>query len=134
MLNCIALTARLVADPVLRHTPSGKATTTFPVACERNYKKPGEERQTDFLDVVCWQHNAEFVCQYFTKGKMIAIRGRLETRFYEDKEGRRRKVYEIIADDLSFAESKGSQRPAGQGAAPDIGGYTEIDDSEDVPF
>lgn len=151
MLNVVAVMGRLVADPELRKTPNSVSTTTFTIACERNYVKPGAERQTDFLDIVAWRSSAEFVCKYFRKGQLIAVNGSLQTRTYEDKEGKKRKVYEIVADSLNFADSKGSsgggggnyaaaaparlaeEEPAAYSSgAPDD--FAVIDDSEDLPF
>ncbi len=115
MLNVIAVMGRLVADPELRQTPNGISTTTFAIACDRNFVKAGTERQTDFLDIVTWRSSAEFACKYFKKGQLIAVNGSLQTRTYEDKEGKKRKVYEIVADNLHFADSKGG---GGQGLHP----------------
>lgn len=152
MLNVIAVMGRLVADPELRKTPNGVSTTTFTIACDRSYVKPGAERQTDFLDVVAWRNSAEFACKYFRKGQLVAVNGSLQTRTYEDKNGNKRKVYEIVADNLHFADSK----PSGQGgysgggsqsagssmaSAPsvaasdaDVEDFIAIDDSSDLPF
>ena len=150
MLNSIAVMGRLVADPELRRTTNGISTTTFTIACERSYVKPGAERQTDFLDIVAWRNSAEFVCKYFRKGQLIAVNGTLQTRTYEDKEGKKRKVYEIVADNLHFADSKGSsgggQSPASLPArsseptepvaysSGEPEDFAIIDDSEDLPF
>lgn len=154
MLNVIAVMGRLVADPELRKTPNGVSTTTFTIACERSFVKAGTERQTDFLDIVAWRNSAEFVCKYFRKGQLIAVNGSLQTRTYEDREGKKRKVYEIVADNLHFADSKGSggggggsyasqdmaaaprslpqEETAYSAGAPDD--FAVIDDSEDLPF
>lgn len=150
MLNVVAIMGRLVADPELRKTPNDVSTTTFTIACDRNYVKPGTERQTDFIDVVAWRSSAEFVCKYFRKGQLIAVNGSLQTRTYE-KDGVKRKVYEIVADNLHFADSKGSS--GSSGAAPSMPAsrpaieaepasyssgeaedFSVIDDSEDLPF
>ncbi len=152
MLNVIAVMGRLVADPELRKTPNGVSTTTFTIACDRSFVKAGTERQTDFLDIVAWRNSAEFVCKYFRKGQLIAVNGSLQTRTYEDKEGKKRKVYEIVADNLHFADSKGSSGSGGaatgsyeaparslpqeesaySAGSPDD--FAVIDDSEDLPF
>lgn len=147
MLNVIAVMGRLVADPELRKTTSGISTTTFTIACDRNFVKAGTERQTDFFDIVAWRQTAEFACKYFRKGQLIALNGSLQTRTYEDKEGKKRKVYEIVADNLHFADSKNSapagdsvpaarsvpqEAPSYSAGAPDD--FAVIDDSEDLPF
>ncbi len=106
MLNVVVLTGRLVADPELRHTSSDLAVTTFTIAVNRRYARAGEERQTDFIDIVAWRSNAEFVCKYFQKGSLIAIEGSIQTRTYQDKDGKNRKVFEVVANNVQFAESK----------------------------
>lgn len=137
MLNVIALMGRVVAAPELRKTTTGVSTTTFAIACERNYAKPGEQRQTDFFDIVAWRGTAEFASKYFQKGQLIAVDGSLQTRSYEDKSGNRRKVYEIVADNLHFADCKqqGGQKTEQQSkASADLDSFAVIDDSEDNPF
>jgi len=116
MLNCAVIMGRLVADPELRSTQSGKNVTSFRVAVDRGYVKPGEERQADFIDVVAWERSAEFVTRFFRKGSMIAVQGRIQTRNYEDKSGNKRTAFEIVADNVSFtgskSESGGDMAPA----------------------
>lgn len=106
MLNVAVIMGRLTADPELRTTLSGVSVTSFTVAVDRNYSKPGEERQADFLCVVAWRSVAEFVCKYFQKGQMIAIEGSIQTRRYEDKSGATRTATEIVAENISFCGSK----------------------------
>ncbi len=106
MLNVAVLMGRLVADSELRHTPNGIAVTTFTIAVDRGYAKAGTERQTDFIDIVAWRSSAEFVCKYFRKGQMIAVEGSIQTRSYTDKDGNKRKAFEIVANNVSFTESK----------------------------
>ena len=106
MLNNITLMGRLVANPELRHTSTGLAVTSFTLAVNRDFAKQGEERSTDFIDIVAWRNNAEFAAKYFTKGQLVAVVGSLQTRTYQDKNGMNRKVFEVVADRLHFAESK----------------------------
>ena len=106
MLNVVVLTGRLVADPELRHTPSDIAVTSFTIAVNRRFARPGEERQTDFIDIVAWRNTAEFICKYFGKGQLIAIEGSIQTGSYQDKDGNKRKTFEIVARDAQFVESK----------------------------
>lgn len=108
MLNVVVLTGRLTADPELRHTPNDIAVTSFTLAVNRKFSRPGEEKQTDFIDIVAWRNTAEFVCKYFKKGQLIAIEGSIQTRTYQDKDGNKRKAFEIVARDAQFAESKKS--------------------------
>ena len=110
-MNNICLLGRLTADPELRHTPSQVAVTSFTVAVDRSYTPKGQERQ-DFIDVVAWRQTAEFVCRYFRKGQRIALQGSLQSRSYTDKDGNKRTAYEVVADNVFFAESKNG------GAAP----------------
>lgn len=152
MLNVIAVMGRLVADPELRKTPNGISTSRFTIACDRSYVKAGGERQTDFFDVVAWRGTAEFVCKYFKKGQMMALDGSLQTHTYDDKEGNKRKAYEIVAGNVNFAESKRSggsafeggggeamqtqrapqEAPAFSAGAPED--FAVVDESEDLPF
>ncbi len=115
MLNVAVLMGRLVADPELRHTPNGIAVTTFRIAVDRNYAKAGTERQADFIDIVAWRATAEFVCKYFRKGQMIAVNGSIQTRSYTDRDGNKRTAFEIVADNVSFTESKRSSENATYG-------------------
>ena len=155
MLNVAVVMGRLTADPELRHTASGLSVTSFTLAVDRNYSKAGTERQTDWIDVVAWRQTAEFVCKYFHKGNMIAVNGSLQTRNYEDKNGNKRTAYEVVADNIHFAESKASSGgyAGGYGAAPaaapapravpeqpvnfaagSADDFAVIDENEDLPF
>ena len=87
MLNVVAIMGRLVADPELRTTQSGTNVCSFRIACDRNFARQGEQRQADFIDIVAWRQQAEFVSKYFQKGSLIAIEGSLQTRQYQDKQG-----------------------------------------------
>ena len=118
MLNASVLMGRLTADPELRHTPNGVAVTSFTLAVDRPYAKAGADRQTDFIDIVAWRTAAEFVSKYFRKGQMMAVQGAIQTRTYTDKDGNKRKAFEIVADKVSFAGSKREERQ--QAAPPDI--------------
>ena len=127
MLNVAIIMGRLTAAPELRTTASGLSVTSFSVAVDRSYKA-GEERQTDFINVVAWRQTAEFVSRYFQKGSMIAVRGRIQQRNYEDKNGNKRTAFEIVADEVSFC---GSKAETGTGGADD---FEEIPISDDLPF
>lgn len=105
MLNCAVIMGRLTADPELRTTQNGISVTSFSVAVDRAYKS-GDERQTDFINVVAWRSTADFVTRYFRKGQMIAVQGSIQTRSYDDKNGNRRTAVEIVADNVSFCGSK----------------------------
>lgn len=161
MLNVAVLMGRLTADPELRHTPNGIAVTTFTIAVDRGYAKAGTERQADFIDIVAWRGTAEFVCKYFRRGQMIAVEGSIQTRSYTDREGVKRKAFEIQANNVSFTESKRSSegssyggdngqnyggsyntnsysKPAAEPApaytSGDTGDFEEIPMDDDLPF
>lgn len=106
MLNHTVLMGRLVADPELRHTPNDISVTSFTLAVDRSFSKSGAERQTDFIDIVAWRSTAEFVCKYFHKGQLVAVQGSIQTRNYTDSQGIKRKEFEIVADNVHFAEPK----------------------------
>ena len=93
---------RLVSDPELKTTPNGVSVTSFRIAVDRNYVKSGEERKADFIDIVAWRGQAEFICKYFGKGSMIAVEGQLQTRTYQAKDGTNRYVVEVVVDNVSF--------------------------------
>ena len=105
MLNCAVIMGRLTADPELRQTPSGVSVVRFTVAVDRGYVKQGEERQTDFINVVAWRGSADFVTKYFHKGSMIAVQGTIQTGSYE-KDGVKHYTFEIVADSVSFCGRK----------------------------
>jgi single-strand DNA-binding protein len=100
MLNVAIEMGRLVVTPELKHTPAGIAFSSFSIAVDRDYKKEGQDRETDFFDIVCWRSTAEYVCKYFKKGQLIVAKGSLQTRTYTDTHKDKRKVLEIIADDV----------------------------------
>lgn len=154
MLNRVVLMGRLVADPELRHTANNVAVTTFRIAVDRNYTPKGAERQTDFINIVTWRNTAEFVSRYFRKGQLVALEGSIQTRNYTDNQGNNRTAFEVVADQVYFAESRnsGSAQGGSTGSfAPppafeeppkgtsfsvgDIGDFEEIDtDDGELPF
>lgn len=105
MLNRVILIGRLTRDPELRYTPSGVAVTTFSLAVDRNYTNQQGEREADFIQIVTWRGLAENVANYLKKGRLAAVEGRIQTRNYENNEGRKVYVTEIIADNVRFLES-----------------------------
>ena len=122
MLNHIDIMGRLVRDPELRRTGSGKAVTSFTVAVDRDFGGSGQEKKADFIDFVAWQQTAEFVAKYFQKGKMIVVSGSLQNRDWTDKSGNKRKSAEVIANNCYFGEPK---RDAGGESGYQTSGYTE---------
>lgn len=142
MLNTVALMGRLTKDPELRTTQSNIPVTTFTLAVERTYARQGEERQADFIDVVAWQKSAEFATRYFRKGQLVAVDGSIQTRSYTDRDGNKRKAFEVVASHLHFAEPKrentGGYQPEAYAAPPPAyagpGDFEEIDPDDDLPF
>ncbi len=107
MLNKAILMGRLTRDPELRYTPNGNVpVVTFSLAVDRNYGGNGRERQTDFIDIVAWRRQAEFVSQWFTKGMMAIVVGSIQSRRWQDKNGNNRTSIEVVADDIQFGETK----------------------------
>lgn len=106
MLNKIIIMGRLCAAPELRRTQSGTPVASVTVAVDRDFKEQDGTRATDFIPVVAWKKTAEMLAQYFDKGQMIAVSGRLQLRDWTDRDGNKRKATEIIADSVYFCESK----------------------------
>lgn len=107
MLNKIVIAGRLVRDPELRSTPGGTAVCTICIACDRDYKnKQTGERETDFVNIVMFNQTAEFVSRSFSKGRMIVVDGRLQIRQYTDREGEKRTIAEVVAENVYFGDSK----------------------------
>jgi single-strand DNA-binding protein len=139
MLNCAVIMGRLTADPELRQTPSGVSVVRFTVAVDRGYVKQGEERQTDFINVIAWRGSADFVAKYFHKGSMIAVQGTIQTGSYE-KEGVKHYTFEIVADNVSFCGGKSdgqnnnSSQNAPQSQKTTDNVTTLVDNDDDLPF
>lgn len=136
MLNNVVMMGRVTGDPELRSTSAGVEVTSFRIAVDRDYVKPGEDRKTDFFDVVAWRGLATFVCRYFHKGSLIAVSGSLQTRMYEDKNGNKRTAIEIVAEKINFCERKNKDDASER---RDVHSETETDpvageDDMDPPF
>ena len=132
MLNHITIMGRLVADPELRYTPSNIPTASFRLAVDRDFKaRETGERKADFINVVAWRSTAEFVSRNFTKGRMAVADGRLQIRDYTTKDGTRRTIAEVVADNVYFADSKRETAPERPGD-----GFHEVEDEDDweLPF
>ena len=123
MLNKTILMGQLTRTPELRHTSNGTAVSSFSLAIERDYKdSESGERITDFFDIVAWRQTAEFVSKYFSKGQMMAVDGRLQTRTWLDNEGGTRRAIEVVADNIYFA-----------GSSPDMAMRTPPEDHRVAP-
>ena len=151
MLNKIILMGRLTRDPELRRTQSGTAVTSIRIAVDRGFKGRDGNTQADFFDVVAWQNTAEFISKYFSKGSLIIIEGRLQSRDWTDKDGGKRVAIEIVAESVHFGESKRAAAdnggyapapaygaPAGRGYSAPAGGHSEFaeigEEDGDLPF
>lgn len=128
MLNKAILMGRLTRDPELRYTQNNTPVATFTLAIDRSYSR-GQERQTDFIDIVAWRRTAEFVSQWFTKGMMAVVVGSIQSRRWQDKNGNNRTSIEVVADEVQFGESKRSREANGSAGYQDNGyqgGYSEM--------
>jgi len=138
MYNRAILVGRLVADPEMRTTPNGVNVATFRIAVDRPFSK-NAEKKADFITVVTWRQQAEFVCRYFSKGRAIGVEGSIQTRDYTDKEGVKRYIFEIISDRVFFVGDKSDNADKGEYTPSDEpemynSDFTPIDDTEDTPF
>lgn len=143
MMNRVCLMGRLTKDPELKQTPNNVSVATFSLAVDRNYQADKDNKQTDFINIVAWRHTAEFVGKYFTKGKLVAVEGSIQTRSYQDKDGNNRTVFEVVADQVYFAEKKqnGENKSQSESSAKDsfqvgdLGDFEEFDANDgELPF
>lgn len=134
MLNRITVMGRLVRDPELRKTASDISVVSFTVAVDRDFKN-GDEKVADFIPVTAWRGTADFIARNFTKGRMICVDGSLQTRNYEDKSGNKRTAFEIMAQNVYFADSKkDGSAPAGQSYPNQSAQFSEVEDEGELPF
>jgi single-strand DNA-binding protein len=131
MLNRIILIGRLVRDPELKYTPNGVATTSFTLAVDRPFLNQKGEREADFIDIVTWRKLAETVASHLGKGRLVAVEGRLQVRSYETAEGQKRRVSEVVAENVRFLDWPDKERDA-YGRSPDAD--TGPGQSDDLPF
>lgn len=148
MLNICALQGRLARDPELRQTTTGKQVATFTLAVDRGRKGASGKSVADWIQVIAWERAAEFAYKWLTKGQMVAVDGRLQSRTYTAKDGTNRTVLEVVANNINFCGSKAdstgqpSPAPAGQprvtGSAPAYSqpgeDFALIEDDGDLPF
>ena len=139
MLNSVCLMGRLTADPELKSTQSGVSVCSFRIAVDRTYTPKGQEKQTDFINIVTWRSTAEFVSRYFRKCQLVAVQGSIQTSQYTDRDGNKRTTFDVVADNVFFAEKKAESGETKQGAgydhSPDIqGDFEEIISPDELPF
>lgn len=139
-MNKTILMGRLTKDPEIRYAGSNNtAVVNFTLAVNRQFVKQGEEKQADFIPIVAWSKTAEFCAKYFSKGQQVAVAGRIQTRTWDDKDGKKVYITEVIAEEVHFADSKkteprdiGDMQPKGNNA-PDTT-FTDDDSGDDLPF
>lgn len=142
MINNVVLVGRLVRDPELRYTPSNQAVATFSFAVNRNFKSQNGEREADFINCVIWRQQAENLANWAKKGALIGITGRIQTRNYENQQGQRVYVTEVVADNFQLLEfNKQNNQGQSQGnSKQDLSGQATANTSpidisdDDLPF
>ena len=136
-LNKVILIGHITHDLELKTTPSGVSVCSFSIGVNRKYSKDGEQK-SDFINIVAWRQQADFVARYFRRGNAICICGSLQTRSWTDSNGNKRYATEVIADEVSFVEKKESSTaadvPEYTPKAPAVPQFEEIDGSDDLPF
>ena len=150
-LNKVVLAGRITADPELKQTSSGISVLSFTIAINRGYVSKNNdqgERQADFINVVAWRTTAEFISKYFRKGSAICVTGSIQTRSWQDQQGQKRYVTEVVADEAAFVESRadagnnqGAYGSDAYGAAPSFSSnvgsapnFEEHNTDDDLPF
>lgn len=129
-MNRVVLVGRLTKDPELKFTPgTGTAVAIFTIAADRRFSKDGQ-KEADFIPIVVWGKQAEATANYTAKGKLISISGRIQTRSYDGKDGTKRYITEVVAEEVQFIEWS---RKAGQPPSDDPQDLTPVDDGE-IPF
>ena len=126
-MNKLMLIGRLTKAPELKYTQSGTAVAAFTLAVDRKFSK---EKEADFISCVAWQKTAEFIAQWFGKGQQMALEGRLQVRTYDDNDGKKHWVTEVIAEQVEFCGSKGS----GSAGKEEGWGEEVVFDDNDLPF
>ena len=116
MINNVVLVGRMTRDAELRYTPQNQAVATFTLAVNRNFKNQSGEREADFIKVVIWRQQAENLANWAKKGALIGITGRIQTRNYENQQGQRVYVTEVVADNFQLLESRASREGQSSGS------------------
>lgn len=143
-MNKVILMGRLTRDPEVRYTQtSNTLVASFSLAVNRRFARQGEERQADFFNIVAWNKTGEFCSKYFKKGQQVGVIGRLQTRTWDDQNGTKHYITEVVAEEVYFADSKrdgdasssfedtfGATMPGGMGDTSDF----EVSASDDLPF
>lgn len=135
-MNKVWITGNLGADPELRYTQSGTAVVNLNLAVRRDFKNQQGERETDWVSVVAWKGLAETMANHLKKGSKIGVTGRIQVRSYDDKEGNKRKAFEIVADGMEFLDTKRNSDSGGNGSTVNMSsiGQDVAFDNDDMPF
>lgn len=131
-LNTVVLMGRITADPELRSTQNGISVTSFTLAVDKPYNKENQHPEANFIDCTAWRNTAEFVTKYFSKGSRMIVEGSLQTRGYEDKEGKKRKATEVVVDNVNFVDKK-SDGGNYNYSAPSNEDFADVDVNEEEP-
>ena len=132
MINNVVLVGRMTRDAELRYTPSNQAVATFTLAVNRNFKNQDGEREADFINVVIWRQQAENLANWVKKGALIGVTGRIQTRSYDNQQGQRVYVTEVVAESFQLLESHGQQSNSQDSS---FGNSSSMDiQDEDLPF
>ncbi|MGU7998699.1 single-stranded DNA-binding protein [Streptococcus suis] len=132
MINNVVLVGRMTRDAELRYTPSNQAVATFTLAVNRNFKNQDGEREADFVNCVIWRQQAENLANWVKKGALIGVTGRIQTRSYDNQQGQRVYVTEVVAESFQLLESRGQQSNSQDGS---FGNSSPMDiQDEDLPF
>lgn len=132
MINNVVLVGRMTRDAELRYTPSNQAVATFTLAVNRNFKNQDGEREADFVNCVIWRQQAENLANWAKKGALIGVTGRVQTRSYDNQQGQRVYVTEVVAESFQLLESRGQQSNSQDGS---FGNSSPMDiQDEDLPF
>lgn len=135
-MNKVILLGRLTKDVEVRYTQnSNTLVSSFTLAVNRRFTKQGEERQADFINIVAWSKLGEFISKYFKKGQQVAIVGRIQTRNYEDDNGQKHYITEVIAEEAYFAESKKEGDSSNNNVSiPESNEFGVISNDDELPF
>ena len=144
-LNKVILMGRMTADPELKQTPSGVSVCSFNIAVNRRFKAEGQQ-DVDFISIVAWRQQAEFICKYCKKGQAIVVCGQIQTRNFTDNQGNKRYATEVVADEVSFAGNAPANKEGGASPSPtepyvptpyangNSQNFEEIPGDESLPF
>ena len=137
-MNKVILMGRLTRDPEVRYTQTNNTlVASFSLAVNRRFVRQGEERQADFINIVAWSKLGEFCSKYFKKGQQVAVTGRLQTRTWEDDQGQKHYITEVVAEEAYFADSKRDgavDNTFGSIPMPTPDSDFEVSSGDDLPF